>query len=184
MSEIHREVAIDAATNRMGHIMTRDRERGQVVRVWLRPLNGGLEWEAHPDSVVVASDALVSVPSPYRSSHRLKPDFTGSENEVLSVIWGTSARLDLGRSLAASGVGLLTVEEASALIDGGEPVVAVDGRLYRVAEPEWSVEQDVYGCEDGRDCQDVTDEDRVVFEAMIAERLARQDSARAAGVEP
>lgn len=46
----HRERALDTSTDRIGEVMER-RGIGRGERVWLRPVGGGIEWEADGENV-------------------------------------------------------------------------------------------------------------------------------------
>lgn len=85
------------------------------------------------------------------------PLFKGSEDEVLAKLW----------TLCYSGVD--EAYAAVAQIQGGSRFAQCVGERFEVLDPERSVVQDVYGCEQGRDCTDATPAQRAAFEARIAE---------------
>jgi hypothetical protein len=69
------------------------------------------------------------------------------------------------------GVGTDAVLDAIEHIQGGDRGVQVAGEQFVVKDPEWNIEQDVFGCEQGRDCTDITDEQRARFDALIVARM-------------
>ena len=87
------------------------------------------------------------------------PLFRGSELAVLTRLW------DLCYSCAGSDEAYEAIER----IQGGDRFVQCVGERFEVLDPEWSVVQDVYGCERGRDCTDVSAQQRARFEIMLAE---------------
>ncbi|WP_194904403.1 hypothetical protein [Catenulispora rubra] len=96
---------------------------------------------------------------------------TNEEHGSLPITRGTVP--EIIQALSRHGVGLnpLTVATAKRRVLEGNRTVELEGQRFEVIEPEWDIVQDVYGCEDGRDCTSVTAEDRVRFEAIIAARL-------------
>jgi hypothetical protein len=102
--------------------------------------------------------------------------FRGSESEILTVLWGLSIRDDFHGEYSNGAE--FVVDFMSEAIEGGALAVT-SARLgrFEVVQPVWSLEQDIYGCEHGRDCPDVTPEERARFEAMIAARLAAEPEA-------
>lgn len=90
------------------------------------------------------------------------PTTKGTEGEILTALW----------NMCFADIDSIAVTTAVRRIRQGYDVVELCGERYEVTGPEWTVEQDVYGCEHGRECQDVTPAEREVFEAMIAARLA------------
>lgn len=57
-------------------------------------------------------------------------------------------------------------------IRSGGWLANVNGFVFEVVDPAWTVEQDVYGCPEGRGCTDVPAELRPGLEAMVRARLA------------
>lgn len=92
------------------------------------------------------------------------PTTVGSELEIMAKLW----------DLCLSDADPIAVAGAVERVQMGHRVFEAAGRRFEVVDPEWSIVQDVYGCEHGRDCTDVTAADRVAFEAMIAARLEAQ----------
>jgi len=90
------------------------------------------------------------------------PTTKGTEGEILTSLW----------NMCFADMDSIAVTTAVRRIRQGYDVVELCGERYEVVDPDWTVEQDVYGCEHGRACQDVTPAEREVFEAMIAVRLA------------
>ncbi|WP_194894602.1 hypothetical protein [Catenulispora pinisilvae] len=84
---------------------------------------------------------------------------------------GTEAEIINALNRRRTGLNPLAVAIAERHVREGDRAVELAGERYEVRDAEWSVEQDVYGCEDGRSCQDVTPAERESFEAIIAERL-------------
>ena len=91
------------------------------------------------------------------------PTMEGSEDQILAALW--SLCYD-----AMRGVDCGDVLDAIRHIQEGNRAVQVAGEQFVVTDPEWSVEQDFFGCEKGRGCTDVTDEQRVRFAVLIAAR--------------
>lgn len=87
------------------------------------------------------------------------PVFRGSEDEVLAKLW------TLCYGSADNDAAYLAVAQ----IQGGNRSAHCDGQRFEVIDPELSIEQDVYGCERGRDCTGATPTQRAAFEAMIAQ---------------
>lgn len=92
--------------------------------------------------------------------HGLFPTTSGTESEILDAL-----------NRRRTGLNPLAVAIAERRVREGDRAVELVGERYEVRDPEWSVEQDVYGCEDGRGCPDVTLTERERFEAIIANRL-------------
>src|ERR1051326_4520383 len=98
------------------------------------------------------------------------PVTEGTDDEILAALWC----LAYGEPFAAY------IDDVYAalrhILDGGREA-EVAGERFVVVDPDWSVEQDVFGCEKGRACANVLDEQRQRFEALIVARLARKDGA-------
>jgi len=98
------------------------------------------------------------------------PVTKGSDDEILGALW----------TLAYAEPFAAYIDDVYAalrhILEGGREAEAA-GERFVVVEPEWTVEQDVFGCEKGRECCAVTEEQRQQCEALIAARLARKDSA-------
>lgn len=89
----------------------------------------------------------------------------------MSPIRGTEAEIIAALNQRRGGCNPLAVAIAKRQVREGNRVVELAGERYEVIDPEWTIEQDVYGCEQGRKCQSVHPAQRERFEAMIAERL-------------
>ena len=87
------------------------------------------------------------------------PTTKGTEAEIIEAF--NQRRADLNP---------LAVAIAERHVRAGDRTVELAGRRYEVTDPEWSVEQDVYGCEHGRGCLNVTPAERASFEVIIAAR--------------
>lgn len=87
------------------------------------------------------------------------PLFRGSEDEVLAKLW----------TLCYSGADDNETYAAVAQILDGSRFARCAGERFEVVAPEWSIVQDVYGCERGRDCTEPTPAQRTAFEARIAD---------------
>lgn len=88
------------------------------------------------------------------------PLFRGSEDEVLFKLWTIC--------YSYGGVGDEDVYAALAhILDGGR-FVQCAGERFEVVEIEWSLIQDIYGCELGRDCTEITPDQRAACEVLIA----------------
>lgn len=89
------------------------------------------------------------------------PVFQGSEDEVLAKLW----------TICYSYGGENDEEAYAALaqILGGGRFAQCVGERFEVVDPEWSIAQDVYGCEQERECPEATAEQRAAFDARIAE---------------
>lgn len=94
-------------------------------------------------------------------THEPVPTTRGTEAEIISAIEQRRSRLNP-----------LAVAIAQRHIREGHRTIDLAGERYEIRDAEWSVEQDVYGCEEGRDCSDVSPAERERFEAIIATRLA------------
>ena len=84
---------------------------------------------------------------------------------------GTEAEIINALNRRRAGLNPLALAIAERHLREGDRTVELAGERYEIKEPQWSVEQDVYGCEEGRNCQDVTPTERGQFEAIIANRL-------------
>ena len=93
------------------------------------------------------------------------PTTRGSEREIMTKLW----------ELSLADMDPIQVATAVRSVQQGDRVVELCGERFEVVNPEWTVEQDVYGCADGRACPDVTAAQRVQLEAMIAARLEGED---------
>lgn len=91
---------------------------------------------------------------------------------ALPVTRGTEAEILEALSWCRGRLNPLAVAIAERHVREGERTVELAGERYEIRDPEWSVEQDVYGCENGRRCQRVTPVQRQTFDAIIAARLA------------
>ncbi|WP_194923288.1 hypothetical protein [Catenulispora pinisilvae] len=92
--------------------------------------------------------------------HGLFPTTSGTEAEIINAL-----------NRRRTGLNPLAVAIAERHVREGDRAVELAGERYEIRDAEWSVEQDVYGCEDGRSCPDVTLIERERFEAIIANRL-------------
>ena len=92
------------------------------------------------------------------------PVTEGTEDEILAELRGLCYS-------TRRGVDTKAVLDAIEHIQGGDLCVQVAGEQFVVVEPEWSIEQDVFGCEKGRGCTDVTPAQRERLEALLVERL-------------
>ena len=84
----------------------------------------------------------------------------GTEAEIIEVLSWCRARLNP-----------LAVAIAQRQVREGNRAVELDGERYEIRDPNWTLEQDIYGCEEGRGCPDVTAAERIRLEAIIAARL-------------
>ncbi|WP_194924148.1 hypothetical protein [Catenulispora pinisilvae] len=91
--------------------------------------------------------------------------FRGSERQILE-------RLDVFR---LRGVHPETINAAVRQVKAGHSHIECAGERFDVAAPDWSIVQDVYGCDKGRDCLDVSKGQHEGFEAIIR---ARTNAAR------
>ena len=91
--------------------------------------------------------------------------FRGSERQILD-------RLGVFR---LRGIDPETVNVAVRQVKTGHAHIECAGERFEVAAPNWSIVQDVYGCDKGRDCRDVSKGQREGFEAIIR---ARTNAAR------
>lgn len=96
-------------------------------------------------------------------THTPLPTMKGTEYEIISAFDQRRARLNP-----------LAVAIAERHVREGDRTVELASERYEITDPEWSVVQDVYGCELGRGCQHITPAQRERFEAIIA---ARSDGA-------
>lgn len=93
------------------------------------------------------------------------PAFQGTEHEVAHKL------RELHRRRAdpvAVGLALQQVQE-------GYRHILCAGEEFEVLDREWSIVQDVYGCEDGRGCRAVSQRQRRCFEAMIRARVQTEE---------
>ncbi|WP_370348516.1 hypothetical protein [Catenulispora sp. EB89] len=91
---------------------------------------------------------------------RASAAFRGSERQILE-------RLDAFR---LHGIDPETVNAAVRQVKAGHSHIECAGERFEVAAPDWSIVQDVYGCDRGRDCRRVSQGQRDGFEAMIRAR--------------
>jgi hypothetical protein len=93
------------------------------------------------------------------------PVTAGTDDEILAALWQLAYASPPGSYNDAVYAAIRHIQE-------GGRAVQVPGERFVVAEPEWSIEQFVFGCEKGRECTDVTEEQQQQFKALIAARLA------------
>jgi hypothetical protein len=98
------------------------------------------------------------------------PVTRGTDGEILGALWTLAYAEPFAAYIDDVYAALLHI------LEGGREAEAA-GERFVVVEPEWTVEQDVYGCEQGRACVNVLEEQRQRFEALIAARLARNGGA-------
>ena len=92
----------------------------------------------------------------------------GTEDEIISALWD----LFLYGRYAPLEYDAESIHEAIIEIQAGTRAINCWGQRFEVAEPTWTVEQDVYGCIHGRACTSVTEQERETIEEMIRTRIA------------
>ncbi len=93
------------------------------------------------------------------------PVFRGTEREVRRQL----------RGLLGEGTETRAVDLAVQQVREGYRHIACAGERFEVVDQEWSVVQDVYGCEDGRGCRNISKRQRRCFEATIRARLQAEE---------
>ena len=96
---------------------------------------------------------------------------TDEVHEPFPITAGTEAEIIEALDWCRTRLNPLAVAIAQRQVREGNRAVELAGERYEIRDPEWSLEQDVYGCEEGRGCPDVTEAERQRFEAIIAARL-------------
>jgi hypothetical protein len=96
---------------------------------------------------------------------------TDEVEDSLRTITGTEAEIITALNQRRSTLNPLAVAIAERHVRGGDRTVELAGERYEISDPAWSVEQDVYGCENGRGCLSATPAERERFDAIIAARL-------------
>ena len=93
------------------------------------------------------------------------PIFRGTEREVRRQLRGL-----LGKGAETSAVDLAVQH-----VREGHRHIACAGERFEVLDQDWSIVQDVYGCEDGRGCRNISKRQRRCFEATIRARIQAEE---------
>jgi len=93
------------------------------------------------------------------------PVFRGTEREVRRQL----------RGLLGTGTETSAVDIAVRQVREGYRHITCAGERFEVVDQEWSIVQNVYGCEDGRGCRNVSKRQRRCFEATIRARIQAEE---------